>query len=349
MLGLSDDQWVNFLTVLSVLSAAGFGLLGLFTDYKKRGKVTSWGRLAAAGIGLSASLSILLNIAQGKVEARNREVARSATTKQEATYKARYDSQLASLNTLADNMRQSLDDQADQQIAEKRIINSANTTLIKTDALSRQEQGNSTRMLRSLWNNANHVSGDSIMAAVSFLCESGPVPHILSEDAIAGLVFKTPKKGGGSIETSFMLPLSRSVRPENMAAPSGYQSYLFSGGIGELGRYDQLENWRGAAASLVVRSVGRDAAITSSQVFSGGTEPGRELFMEYTGPLSTLPCVPQLFLIVGGRDLVDVEGAAYQTMAAQANIPRGTIYTVFPGLPFNSNEIPRFGATKSIK
>ena len=31
-----------------------FGLIGLFTEYKKDGKVTLWGRLAAGGIGLSA-------------------------------------------------------------------------------------------------------------------------------------------------------------------------------------------------------------------------------------------------------------------------------------------------------
>ena len=344
MLKLSEDQWVSILTVVSVVSAAGFGLLGLFTDYKKCGKITFWGRLAAAGIGLSAALSILLNIAQSGADSRKKKEARDEASQQQTTDARRYTTQLLELRTLANSMKHSLQQQDAQQRAQQQIIGDARSALAKTDALSRQEQGNSTRTLHSLWENATHVSGDTILAGVTFLCGKDPISRILSDDALASLVFNTPREGGGSVETAIQLPLIRFVRSENMAGPAGYQSYIFSGGIGELGRYEQLENWSGAAATLVVRSVGRETGLTAARPSMVGEVPGRELFTEYTGALSTFPCTPQLNLIVAGRDLVNVEGAAYQTTTPQGDIPRGTVYAAFPGLPFNSDEIPRFGS-----
>lgn len=72
-----NPEWsldtIAIIKLLSVIVTAAFTILGIMTDYKKDGKVTLWGRVAAIGATLSLLFSaLLLGLEQKQIAAANR-------------------------------------------------------------------------------------------------------------------------------------------------------------------------------------------------------------------------------------------------------------------------------------
>lgn len=197
MLGISDDLWVKILTVASVLSAAGFGMLGLFTDYKREGKITAFGRLAVGGIALSAALSILLGVLRDKIDAVAAAAAAARAEHERKVEQKRFAEQTNRLMGLADQMalslgqqKQQLDRQQAQHVLQQALV-ARSASLMRLTSTLRDEQGADTlRMLRRMWSDANWVSPDRISVTVMFLCQVAPgrnLPSFASDDWSAGL------------------------------------------------------------------------------------------------------------------------------------------------------------------
>jgi hypothetical protein len=101
---VDDQTWVDVITKASLLAAAGFGLLGLLTDYKKDGRITRWGKVAAGGIVLSAVLSILSGSLKNNVQARASAAANRKERIERDVQAGRFARQIAQLQSLNERM-----------------------------------------------------------------------------------------------------------------------------------------------------------------------------------------------------------------------------------------------------
>jgi len=162
---------VDILTVSSVVSAAAFGALGLFTDYKKDGKVTRYGFIAAIGILLSAVMSIAVGLLQDRIESERRaEAAKSERAKRDEEDK-RFGEQINRLTfvsaTLGDLM-------ADTQ-----------RSLLLTEQIGTQQRTSTDRTLRTMWEDAHRIDPSGISATVNYVCmlkKGASLPLLLSEN-----------------------------------------------------------------------------------------------------------------------------------------------------------------------
>lgn len=198
MAWLGDREfWVNLIGLASIASAAIFGLLALFTDYKKDGKITRWGRLYAGGIALSAVFAMTSAVLQKRIAADEAAAGERAARGQRALQKAQFDTQLGHLARLNGRMEEVsganqrlLHDMTRSLTAQGVLLTNAQRGMLLTARLGVQERENTGRVLRSLWDESSRVTGGSISVTVSYVC--GPqlgrdFPRLLAQNARAHL------------------------------------------------------------------------------------------------------------------------------------------------------------------
>ena len=177
---ISDERWADIIGHLSLLSAAGFGLLALLTDYKKDGKITFWGKVAVIGIALSTVLSI----ASGTVQDRLQAAADTKAREDRDIQTDRFTRQIAELRNLNRGMveinRRSTDlllqlgrsvRAQDRMLStQTTLLSNARRSMLLTAGLTAQERENTDRVLRSLWDEANRISGGRLELLVTSTC-----------------------------------------------------------------------------------------------------------------------------------------------------------------------------------
>ena len=179
---LPEDQaklLIDTMTVFSVISAAGFGLLGLFTDYKgDDNKVTLWGRLAAAGIVASALISILLSTLHDRLQANSDRRNAVAAALLQATDSDRFNTQLGKLATVEGGLGSVLKDsetvrgQLGRSIAsQQRQLAAANGVARDLETGNRAARDDADRLLRRVYASAEQVSARDVKARVAVACE----------------------------------------------------------------------------------------------------------------------------------------------------------------------------------
>lgn len=198
MAWLGDREfWVNLIGFASIASAAIFGLLALFTDYKKDGKITQWGRLYAGGIALSAVFAMTSAVLQKRIAAAEAAAGERAADDQRALQKAQFDTQLGHLTRLNGRMEEVssanqrlLHDMTRSLTAQGVLLTNAQRGMLLTARLGVQERENTGRVLRSLWDESSRVTGSSISVTVAYLCRPEPgrdFPRLLAQNARAHL------------------------------------------------------------------------------------------------------------------------------------------------------------------
>jgi hypothetical protein len=196
MFGISEDRWIDIVTVSSVLAAAGFGMLGLFSEFKVDGKITRSGRLAAGGIALSAMLSILLGVLQDRNDARdNRERNRRADTER-AEQKQRFYTQALAFADLTGRMTSLVGTQktqlgllAEQNGVQQALLARTTGLLQSTNQLGLSQESNTGRMLRWMWNDTNRVVPSAFAAMIQVTCPKSREALAESEDPIEAIFF----------------------------------------------------------------------------------------------------------------------------------------------------------------
>jgi hypothetical protein len=286
LFSISNERWLDVISKASLLFAAGFGLLGLLTDYKKDGKITRWGKIAAAGIVASAVLSIAAGFFRDRMEAE----AATAAKAQRNLEASRFDVQLGQLKNLNRTMslvnRRNTTLLASAQgslLAQERLLtsqgallSSARRSMLLTAGLTAQERENTGRVLRGLWDEENRVRGDTIKLDVTYDCgardgtqfplllasgaraEVGLVP--LTEARAAGIPFKTFDDRrilpGAIVLTSVDQRVI--VHPKGMLGAMRRQNQVsrFSAFYGpDLERLAQPEQWSDLAVEVVVTAL----------------------------------------------------------------------------------------------
>lgn len=195
---------VTLVGYASIVSAAVFGMIGLFAEYKVDGKTTVWGKIAAVGIALSAAFGLTSAVLQRRADSAQRELTRIAADKEREEARTQYleqVGQLLKLNrtvtgvnetsaTLLENMGLSLKAQ-DRMIGDqRRLLASAHASMLMTSRLQTQQRKGTTSILRGLWDETNRVSGATIVAAVAYQCAVDPDKYfpILADEGRAELI-----------------------------------------------------------------------------------------------------------------------------------------------------------------
>ena len=187
---------VNVVTIVSIVAAAGFGLLGLLTSYKdKDGRITRWGRIAAGGVLLTALLSITSRTIEGRIAAIKDEQARAAAEiarKEEDADRAaatdRFETQVTLVNgVLADLNKVSARTEKVQAgvnltiDAQRRQLATAQRTSRRLAQTAAESQANADRLLRSVWDASERISGRDVTVSARIACYIAPAHPLRAE------------------------------------------------------------------------------------------------------------------------------------------------------------------------
>ena len=172
------ERAVEILSTVSVVAAAGFGLMALLTDYKDEdGRTTAYGRLAAFGVVLSALISLALNALTSDIDsakaASARKLADIQGRKQQSDYNRqlaefagigrRQDQALSQGEKVSRSMALSLAGQRDQI----RLSQGVSRDLAQT---ARASQASSDALMRSVWEGANQISARDLAVEAEVTC-----------------------------------------------------------------------------------------------------------------------------------------------------------------------------------
>jgi hypothetical protein len=178
------DTLVDVFQVASILSAATFATLGLFTDYKKDGKVTFYGRVAVVGIVLSALFSLGTRWAQTSLAEDERREAKAKSDRadeeaiaERAGQARNFARQMRGLTDLAATLA-ALQGRTEaitkgmnaSLLTQERIQGAVGRSLRETAALGQQEDQNTARVLTRMWGDANRIDSGSIELVAVYSC-----------------------------------------------------------------------------------------------------------------------------------------------------------------------------------
>ena len=304
MAWLGDREfWLNLIGYASIVSAAIFGLLALFTDYKKEGKITRWGRLYAGGIALSAVFAMTSSVLQKRIAADEAAAGAESARRQQERQQTQFDTQLDHLqrlngqmawvnensSTILDRMTASLRTQA-------RLLTSAQQGMLLTSRLGVQERENTGRVLRGLWDETNRISANSVVVNLTFTCMGrgpGNLPALFPQGSgvVAELILwhqgdeeRIPPRsqwvasdrfdrtklilhapdGGVHLTSIAHQPVLQQTRTGDVAVNG--QAVRFASFSGDISRYAYPESWRDLFVELRL-SVQQPGAIEQFRAF----------------------------------------------------------------------------------
>lgn len=333
MAWLGDREfWVNLIGFASIASAAIFGLLALFTEYKKKGKVTRWGRLYAGGIALSAVFAMTSAVLQKRIAADEQAKGERRARDQRETQQTQFNTQLGHLERLNDQM-QRVNAASSRLLTDQRILlTSAQQGMLLTSRLAAQERENNGRVIRTLWFDANRIRASSVEVEISYDCAMRAgvsQPRLLDEGdrLVLGL---TPASALNDVHlpltifqgqsmliqrnTTFAISARHEFSWQRRAIDASETEaariwtehtyrYAFAGRIGD---FENPDTWRGAAVEILITAPLQMPQSTFEEMFMGGLGgadalrerfPGtRDVFERYA-----VPCGTQVYVIVNGH------------------------------------------------
>ena len=364
---ISDERWVDIITRISLLSAAGFGLLALFTEYRRKedGKITGWGMFAAFGIVGSAVLSIAASAFQDRVEAADAKLAKERREEDDK----RFQRQIAELGVLKREMAEAnaaslvLHDKSDATLAaqdrllssQNSLLTSSRSTILRMAGLSIAQRQGTDSVLRGLWNEANRIEGGRMELLAAVKCET-------ASQQTTPLLFR----GGSAIVTMLNREQSEILRK----GPSVVEMALLADKFGSQTVFSFQENSALMGPEAVTRFHSFGAydpdEISSPEVWRTGsaitgiTAPVPENFADMglgaipaasvsadreTRPVNErrrqLPCTADLVLFVNGRQLTSGDAPIIIGRDAAGIL---SLSASPPIRPIQGNNLPRYGA-----
>lgn len=332
------ERIIDILQVASILSAGAFAALGLFTDYKKDGKVTKYGRLAVIGIVLSAFFSLGTRWLQTDLAEDQREKAKSdaerlatETARQRGIDARNFAVQMQELQNLAqgltdlqDGTRRLNGDMQASLRTQERIQSTVSRSLSQTVLLGREQRTSTMMTLESIWQSANRIDGNGIEMVAFYTCEAAPgrpLPDLFPNGAMASVRLYTP---GGEDERELLsfrqIGSEIDTEGEEAARVMSFERFLGP----ELRNLVSPDAWRGVelSVSLTSRYKGDISALAAAfgRPLRSPAEIDRDESPDYApeNVLAVLPCESELYLIVNGHFIVEAEPDIVVTRDAEA-------------------------------
>jgi hypothetical protein len=375
------EAFITFLQVAAILSGAAFAALALFTDYKKDGKVTRYGRLSVVGIALSALCSLGTQWGQSKLTARRGEEAASAALAQRQQEAQRFNQQMHRLGGLATNLNQlngasvKLNQRAEESLRQLAAVQArVGQSLFATRQIGAQNQRNTAQVLRTMWDDANRINASSLAVTVNYSCGpvTGDFPRLMDDGAtmVVRVARLTDRQRAGLSPTGFhtsllldsggaatfrsaeqRITVSRAptvdgAQVDQVARFTAFQSP-------NLGQFSDPANWRGAVVEAIIFTyqpnlLAAAAAATPDLELGGRADVANHYDLtnvrsddDYS--LSMLDCPVQMTLVVNGRFVATAEGRIVHVNEHDEDV-RGLVVVKFPIVPVDAAAFSTFGA-----
>lgn len=325
---MTNPAWqelvVHVLQILSILSAGAFAALALFTEYKKDGKVTTYGRIAVIGIVLSAVCSLGTRWAQSSLDADRSTKAKSDADAQRALQSRQFNAQMSNLQTMLGRLENVSNEVAavreanaelrngmDESLQSQRgIQGSVRRTLSATASLSRQGYESTTRLLRTMWDDSNYIRQGGIELIAMYHCDvtgGRRQPELFSANSLAEILVLP----AGQTEAAHLFGFGPNLTDlEGQLAPdgTGRVAIRFNGFIGT--KSDVIASpdaWRNARITVRVSS---PLKLNLSELNEMLEEPLRSAGEVHEddlggyprdGIVAEVPCQTEFYLMVNGR------------------------------------------------
>jgi hypothetical protein len=370
---------ITFLQVAAIVSGAVFAALALFTEYKKDGRVTKYGRIAVIGIVLSALFSLGTQWGQAKLDSERTKQANDEATKQLAAEARRFRRQMSGLRSLSrdltalNNQNRELRDRAEASLAEILSVQArVGESLTATRQIGTQERRNTATVLRTMWEDANRINASSLALTVTYRC--GPVttgetfPLLLAENATATIRVASisPDQHAGlpnrRFSTQMLLDVEtaaefestdqrvtvtrdRSVDGDEVNQVSYFTSFVAE----DLKGFERPDRWSNVAIEVLVSGYG--APLTNAAQSLDDALGDKEALAEHYDVsriadnddyrVSFLPCPVYMYLLVNGRWVATAEGRLVRVWEWDEDV-RGLAVVRFPIVAGNQDAFPRF-------
>jgi hypothetical protein len=377
MAWLGDKEfWVGLIGYASIVSAALFGLLALFTDYKKEGRVTRWGRLYAGGIALSAVLALTSSVLQKQISADAQAAGQRAAGEERARQKGQFDTQLEQFRGLNRQMGR-VNDANNRLIAsmtetlrgQATLLGHTQRGLLLTAGLGVQERQNTGRVLRGLWDESTRVRNGAVVARVTAICDpvrpGHGLPRLIPDDATAQLrvaplaaaqalrpfnMFADSPRLPATLQFVSMNPrvMVRRLRQGEFEA-SG-EAAVFESFYTDGSAIERPEQWEGVAVELLISADPANIVAELSEAM-GQPAGGREALAGWfeipanirDNPsylIAVLPCGLEMELWVNGRRVAQSTGLLVHVREGGSGVEY--LLAKFPIVETARNVFPRF-------
>ena len=375
---------LNGLQIGSILATAGFAAFGLVSKFKDdAGKLTKAGRIALVGIGLSALLSLGTQTAKAEADRQSAARADKAHRADLDAELERYRTQSKALGELDSKQRRALQEtqriqgQAKQTLDALRIVQDRVDQSVRAVGLVGQKQDlHTARMLRTMWNDANRIDGNSIELLMQNYClasGSEEIPRILPAGATA-LIRVAPKDSlklsavpPDSFRTDLLLPddavtfSSRDQRVEvstfRTVDTTEFKQFTRFGPfqIDRIGPFSAPDTWRNAVVEILITGEQPGLAKAVEQAAQGLIQDENALRHRYhisheilsndDYSMAGLPCSTTLYLMVNGRQLAVLEVNVVQVWEHDEDV-RGLVVVKSHVSPVDSGALPQFSGLR---
>jgi hypothetical protein len=193
------DFWnfaLNALQIGSIMATAGFAAFGLISKFKdENGTLTRAGRIALAGIGMSALLSLGTQSVKAETDRISAKDAEDKHQQELSTQLDLFKAQSLALTQLDSKQRRALQEtqqiqgQVTRTLAGLQFVQDRVDQSVRAIGLVGQKQDIQTaRVLRTMWEDANQIHNGSLQLTVVYNCPVKRGTHrlnILREGAVA--------------------------------------------------------------------------------------------------------------------------------------------------------------------
>jgi hypothetical protein len=351
---------ITFLQIASILAAAAFASLALFTEYKKDGKITRYGRFAVLGIVLSAILSLGTQWGQAELDRRKAKKADDQRATELSNELDRYGRQMIRLRSLSRQQRETL-------IRNQRLGTDMQVALREQRRLQgevrnsrAQEANNATRLFARMWSDANRVGFGSITAVVEIDCfavRSDSLEPIIAPSWPALLTIQSTNAAAArpaqevtltSLEGRFTSFISN----HETSGHNFRQYYIYNSFNGSLGDFADIAPWRHASVSLLIVGESPGFARRYADLAHRTLDPPvnlSEIRMSVPADRDVtgirIPCVPTFGLLVNGRDVIlEWRGNLFELISG---LHPGSVVLDFANAPIIASSLPRLGVVGS--
>ena len=373
---------LNALQIGSILATAGFAAFGLISRFKDDdGKLTWAGKVALAGIGLSALMSLSTQTLKAEFD---RKSAKAADEKHQQELEDQLDNfkkQSAALSLLDGQQRralagtQQIQGQVTKTLAGLKTVQDRVDQSVRAVGLVGQKQDvHTARVLRTMWNDANRIDGNSIELIMQNYClasGSEEIPRILSAGATAQIrvaprvTLKSLAVPPDSFSTHLLLPddgvtfSSKDQRYEVSANrtvdTTEFKQFTRFGPfqVNRIGPFSSPETWRNAVVEILISGQEPGLARTVEQAAQGLIQDENGLRGRYFIPqeilsnddysMAGLPCSTWLYLMVNGRQLAALDVNVVQVWEHDEDV-RGLVVVKSHVSPVDSGALPQFSS-----
>jgi len=375
---LDKEFWVELIGYASIVSVAIFGLVGALskewdrrnelkakeaaTDAAEAGETPkpasgfSWSYIAAMGIILSAVFAMTTSILKDKIAADKKEADEIAAGKERDEQNRRFAEQIARLTEL--NTKVQSANETSQRImadmgrsleAQDLLLTNARQSMLMTAGLTEQERTNTSRVLRTMWDDANRIGASSLMLWVQYRCspvssgESFPalLPNAsaivyvapaaeMARLEIAANTFATEpvlrRTASGvaftSADQTMRVSVDRSVDGDHVTQDSRFTNF----NAPDLRGLQAPDKWRDVVVEVTLRGFQPGIVSEAARLLDEQPQRDEELMEFFRFPAMTeeeaeriedwgasrLPCLVEMELQVNGRIVATSEGHLVQ-------------------------------------